>query len=435
MFFFGTSERIRGVWHHLFVRFAVLLAVFLIVGCGADARQASISVSPSTSVEDQPITIQVSGLRPRQHVDLSLASTDADGVRFTSRASFVADAQGRVDLTRTAPLSGGSYTTAWGSGLLASMTTAGSPLVYYSWGSKPRSFTVIATSSGKMLASTTFKRKWSARLYTSRTLTVARDGIDGTLFSPAGAKHRPAVLTFGGSEGGDNDKFASRFAAHGLPTLSVGYFDAPGLPNRLVNIPLEYFERALLWLRRQPEVNPNRITIFTGSYGSEAALLLGVKYPRLMHAIVATVPSAVVTCGIEGANRVTSSGAYCLGSPWTIDGKPLPYTKLLNDPSPWDKPQSEIPVWKIHVPLLLACAGADQVWASCPYARAIVARRRAHGEETTLDVYPQASHFVGSPFTAYDPGAMAKDVSTPWTELDRENLWPKVLGFVQGAHR
>ena len=41
------------------------------------------------------------------------------------------------------------------------------------------------------------------------------------------------------------------------------------------------------------------------SHGSEAALLLGVHYPRLVHSVVALVPSSVVTCGIVGAGRVT----------------------------------------------------------------------------------------------------------------------------------
>ena len=63
------------------------------------------------------------------------------------------------------------------------------------------------------------------------------------------------------------------------------------------------------------------------SYGSEAALLLGVHYPSLVHAVVALVPSSVVTCGIVGAGRVTLTTPRCLGSPWTLGGKPLPHTQ------------------------------------------------------------------------------------------------------------
>ena len=41
-------------------------------------------------------------------------------------------------------------------------------------------------------------------------------------------------------------------ASHGFPALAVAYFDEPGLPCALQNIRLEYFVRAIQWLRAQP---------------------------------------------------------------------------------------------------------------------------------------------------------------------------------------
>ncbi len=380
--------------------------------------------------------MRLSGLRGHEHVTVTLRSTDAKGVAFAAHASFIADSKGNVALARQAPQPGGSYTTAWEMGLIASMVAGQrTPFAYYHWGDGTRTFHLSASSNGRTLASTTFQRRWSNVKYSERKLTVAKDGIDGTFYAPIGAHGRAAVLAFGGSEGGDKGPSESRFAAHGIPTLFVGYFHAPGLPDKLVNIPLEYFHRALLWLGRQPQVDPNRVSLYTVSYGSEVALLLGTRYPSLIHGIVATVPSSVVTCGIVGADRTTATSVYCrLGSPWTFGGKPLPYTTLVNQPRPWDNPRAVIPVEKIQAPLVLACGGNDQVWSSCAFAHAIVARRKRHGEKTTLYVYPRAGHFVGSPEIGYEPGAMASDFFTPWDARGRADLWPRLLTFLHAAH-
>ncbi len=421
------------------VSLLVIAVALVVAGCGGSSHHVGLTVTPSSSAEDQPLTIRLSGLRGHEHVTVTVRSTDADGVAFAAHASFVADGKGNVDLARQAPQPGGSYTTAWKMGLIASMVAGQrSPFAYYAWwGDRPRTFRLSASSNGRTLASTTFQRRWSNVKYTERKLTVAKDGIDGTFYAPTGAHRSPAVLAFGGSEGAIADRggtFSSRLALHGIPTLFVGYFHGPGLPDKLVNIPLEYFHRALLWLDRQPQVNPDRVSLFTGSYGSEAALLLGVHYPTLIHGIAATVPGSVVTCGILGADRAGQSTKQCLGSPWTFHGKPLAHTTLYNNPQPWDNPRAVIPVEKIHTRLLLACGGHDQVWSSCPFAQAIVARRKRHGEQTTLYVYPNAGHFVGSPEITYEPGAMASDLFTPWDARGRADLWPRVIDFLQAAH-
>lgn len=409
---------------------SVAVACLVCTGCGS-GRQVRLDVSPHLSAEDQPLSIQLGGLKAGEQVRLELNSTDAKGIGFVSHAVFRADKEGIVDLDKAAPSGLGSYRGVWSSGLLAGLVPASGKLAYYWWGDTPQAFRLRAIAAGRQLAETTFERRWSTTDYTTRKLTVARDGIYGNYYAPVGAKKRPAVLAFGGSEGGGGGGFQSRYAANGIPVLAIAYFHAPGLPDRLVNIPLEYFRRALVWLAHQPQVDPHRITVSTGSYGSEAALELAIHYPKLVHKVVATVPSAVVTCGIAGAHR-DSTGGYCqLGAPWTLDGKPLPYTHQWDDPDPSDVPAAVIPVWRIKGQVLLACAGADELWSSCPYARAILSRRKAQGEQTTLEAYPGAGHFVGDAEGAYEPGAMALDVTAPATERGREDLWPRILRFIR----
>jgi uncharacterized protein len=105
------------------------------------------------------------------------------------------------------------------------------------------------------------------------------------------------VLLLGGSEGGlPSPLVADMLAGQGYDVLGVGYFGLPGLPSTLSGIPLEYFARALRWLARQPGVDPAKIAVLGVSRGSEAAQLLGVHYPGLVHAVIASVPSDAALC-------------------------------------------------------------------------------------------------------------------------------------------
>jgi hypothetical protein len=63
-------------------------------------------------------------------------------------------------------------------------------------------FAVAVTAHGRTLARTTFRRAWSFRPIVTREETVATTGFEGVYFRPRGVTHRPAVLLFGGSEGG-----------------------------------------------------------------------------------------------------------------------------------------------------------------------------------------------------------------------------------------
>lgn len=413
------------------------LVVIVAAGCGGGGSSHPVlrlQVTPPGSVEDQPVRIRFDGLRRLQGVWLELRSTDANGIVFVSRAAFGADEQGVLDLARAKALTGSSYSGVWQMGLLTSMTAPNAlPLTDYSWGSTPRRFELTATTASVKVASVTFTRRWRRGTYTKLTETVAKNGFDATFYAPAGARSEPAVLAIGGAEGGHGSAWlGERLAAAGIPALVVGYFHAPGLPDKLVNIPLEYFRTALEWLDRRPEVDSSRVSVLGNSHGSEAALLLGVHYPSLVHGVAALVPSSVVTCGIVGAYRVTLFMSKCLGSPWTLAGKPLPYTRVLNDPRPAGELRAVIPVERIRAPVFLACGGHDQIWSSCAYARAIAAGRKAHGESTQLLVYPNASHDLGRPYV-YEPGAHSSDFFIPGDERSREDLWPRLLAFLRAT--
>jgi hypothetical protein len=94
-----------------------LLLLGAAAGCGGTRPGTKVSVSPSTSLADEPVHISVSGLKPSARVTVTLASTDAAHVRWASSAEFRASTTGHVALDRAAPVTG-AYAGVWGGGLL-----------------------------------------------------------------------------------------------------------------------------------------------------------------------------------------------------------------------------------------------------------------------------------------------------------------------------
>jgi dienelactone hydrolase len=275
-------------------------------------------------------------------------------------------------------------------------------------------------------------RIWKAPGVAERQLTLAQDGIDGVMVEPADTTTlHPAVLAFGGSEGGlSTTSVAVALASAGYPTLAISYFGDPGQPANLADIPLEYFASALGWLSRQPGVDPARVVVSGTSRGSEAALLLGAYYPDLVHAVVASVPSSVVNASLPAGDR----------SAWTLHGTELPFVPF-NSPRAYH-PDAVIPVERIRGPLFLLCGGSDLLWPSCPYSHEIAARR-ADNHAPYVDVLaeePGAGHFVGSPVpnapasstTTVSPryGILSVGGTQQADALGRLDAWPRLLQFL-----
>lgn len=273
-----------------------------------------------------------------------------------------------------------------------------------------------------------------ARVFLSR-LFVADGVVDvevddpaivGTLYLPPGAGPFPAVLLFGGSEGGTfyESVMGPYLASKGYAVLGVAYHGAPGVPADLFEIPLEYFDHALSWLAARPEVDAERIGVFGASRGGELALLLGAKLP-IVHAVVANVPSGVMWGGLS------DDGAF--GSAWTEGGEPLPFIQARaagrTEPGPDDltvyiyrgsfedslalaTPEelaaATIEVERTQGPILMVGGDADELWPSCTLAEIADARLAPEHAQTYADeyfCYPEAGHlisFAGGPTADLD---------------------------------
>ncbi len=399
-------------------------------GCGKDRQvKATIGVDEPVALADRQIHLTVGGLSPHAAVTVSATATDRERRQWRGWATVRADGHGVVDLERDRSTSG-TYTGVDGMGLFWSMNPlTGDPEQSWFLPPEPRlqpsyPVRVTVTAHGRSLAERTLTRRWLGDGVTRKSFTVGADGFSGDLYlPPAGHGRHPAVLALGGSEGGNSRKFdAAMLASHGYPTLSLAYFGEPGLPAELQNIPLDYFVRAARTLAAQPGVDPAHVVVSGYSRGSEAALMLGDRYPRVFHGVIAYSPSSTVNPGYPGG-----------GTAWTDHGHPIA--------------DGTIPLDHIGGPLVTVAGDHDVLW---PTNSSVSSSRQIMTElDLSHDPYPHealtflgAGHGVGTfPYLA-----TGTKVRSPVGTLDlggsrvaddkaRERGWPMVLVFLANMER
>jgi Acyl-CoA thioester hydrolase/BAAT N-terminal region/BAAT / Acyl-CoA thioester hydrolase C terminal len=430
------------------------MAVVLAFGAFAARRVSAstavvVQVEPATSLVSRPVQIQVTGLPSDHLATLAVSTVDGKGGQWTSSATYRTTSTGVINLDQSSTVSG-SYKGLDPMGLIESMTptkaTTNTPTVLWA---PSLVFHIAVKVDGHQVAGTTFYREGDTPGVRVQTETLAGTGFVGQWWlPPPGTPRHPGVLVFGGSEGGiSGTRTSAALASAGYPTLDIAYFRSPapaqasleaGLPSQLRNIPLEYFAKALRWLAEQPQVEPQKLYVESGSRGSEAAFLLGVHYPTLVHGIINLSPSDVVRAAYPGGK----------GSAWTFQGKPLRYLGEFIRATHGDgghfatQAEATIPVQDIHGPTLLACGVDDQLDPeSCAYSRDAEHRlTKAHDPfAQPLYTYSNAGHLVDDliPYGAANPAALSSPEyiradNPSWLANDQADakLWPHVLNFL-----
>ena len=110
----------------------------------------------------------------------------------------------------------------------------------------PMLITFTANVGGQQVASTTIKRMIAAE---NVIRTPVRASGGRRLDQPSGAGD--ILGENPGAEGGLHADKAALPASLGFASLALAYFNYDGLPTSLENIPLEYFDTAIRWLRSQ----------------------------------------------------------------------------------------------------------------------------------------------------------------------------------------
>ncbi|MCP2098068.1 BAAT / Acyl-CoA thioester hydrolase C terminal [Actinosynnema pretiosum] len=222
------------------------------------------------------------------------------------------------------------------------------------------------------------------------------------------------MIVLGGSEGGLHELDAALLAGHGFAALALPYFGAPGVPENLVDVPLEHVGAAVDALA---ERFGGPVGLVGGSRGGELALLAASVFPAV-RAVVSVAGSGVVTQCIGAGKRLLEVLELDAAS-WTWQGQPVPYLPYsvssgmraaivngepvvlaeafdLGDGFPEDV---EIPVERIAGPVLLVSGDQDASWPSAALSE--VAHRRleanAHPHAHEHVVHPGAGHLLAGP--------------------------------------
>jgi dienelactone hydrolase len=385
-------------------------------------------VTPADGLIDAPVHMQVSGLPAGKRVTITTQTADAFGRTWRGKATLRADGRGRADPARM-PSVAGTYRGRDAMGLFSSMVPAGWRGRVDTLGMAPAQVATVrllVTADSRPLARATIVRRVSLPEVTVREATMATDGIVGHFCSAPSIVRRPAIVRIGGSEGGvPGVTGCSLLASHGYPTLALGYFDAPGLPPDLANIPLEYFQHALQWLALQPGVDKDKLVMMGVSRGGEGALLVASVYPELVHAAVGYVPSAYVFSGLPDFTKPA----------WTLHGQPVPYLDLRDLPTEAET----IKVERIAGPIFLVGAVLDALWPSADFVSKIAERLRAHGRtDFSALTYYSAGHGVGfelpylrAPTVGNSRGSRISLGGTPAGDARaRGDSWPRLLAFL-----
>ena len=372
---------------------ALLGVVFVLLPIpvmAASPQAPRIEIEPKQALLDGRVKIILQDFPAKQLVTVRVRSTNGLGQIWESHAEFRTDRHGRVNVTTQPPISG-TYRHADASGLFWSMSLPAGETVKLDPArkiQKPAIFQITADVNGQTVVTAMLQRLFIAPGV--ERIPVHDGVVRGTFFVPAGKGSHPGIIVLSGSEGGLNEADAAFLASKGYAALALAYFNYEDLPKTLENIPLEYFEAGINWLKLRREVRSNEIAVMGASRGGELALLVGSTF-RQIKAVVAIAPSGVCWASVNDPRQAA----------WTYQGRPLPFMgtqdltpdqqkqagKILQTAplslTPLFQMQMEnrtavekasIPVEKINGPILLISGDDDQLWPSTILADMVMER-------------------------------------------------------------
>lgn len=415
---------------------AAALAAIGATGC-EEAPAPRLVVSPESGMAGDPVEVTVSGATPGEAIRIDLTSVTADGSTWRSNANFRVPSSGT--LTLADPAIDGTYVGSHSTGLASTlMPDKAAP-------SQPKAvrqgptWTFTAQGPSGVIGSARTQRLNPVDTgVTLDRIDLAIDGFVGTLAMPTDTTDSaPAAVVLGGNEGGiaGAETMAQFLAARGIPTLAVGYWGMPGLPEASSRIPLEYVVRAIEYLKEVRGVDRDRIVVAGVSAGTEAALLLAAYEPDLVAGVVSIAGSSNVHSGYAPDAR---GGRLSGRSQWTWRGKDVPFSPLRIAPPPEDP--SNLPVERLTADILLVCGERDVLTRACDAADAISARIDAAGGAAPEALrYPEAGHFLsGVPWTSAveyglsDPRTVNRGGGTAVTDgAAAADAWPKIVAFIK----
>ena len=366
----------------------ITLILILFPSC-SDKGPIKISIKNDRDLYGTPFSIHITGLSPGEKVILSAFSEDASGSEWTTSSDLTATSRGKTTLSfddtpKNDPQGIDLY------GYLSSMRPTDNSNKNYRYdrenGIKIR-FT--ATNSAGQSASSELVRYYSNPEAELLCDPLDVNGLKGFLYYPEDENRLYAgIILLSGAQGGLEKWLTRIIASHGYAVLALAYFNYQGLPESLAEIPLEYFEKAIEWMKTNEHIKKDGIGLVGGSKGGELVLLLGSRYDTFK-VIVAWTPAA----------HVWQTTSLTPRSSWSLNGQGLPYVPFgytqedmenlqagkltsfnsfylsgLQNADDSTISRAAIPVENIRATILLVSDTDDQCWPSSEFCNMIMQR-------------------------------------------------------------
>ncbi|XP_017266311.1 acyl-coenzyme A thioesterase 1-like [Kryptolebias marmoratus] len=402
------------------------------------SNQVRVRLLPSSRcLFDEPVQVKVSGLRSRQVVTMRARSTDDRDLQFSSSATYRADADGEIDLSRDPSLSG-SYVGVEPMGLLWSMRADTKHKRFQKISSlSPHVVNFSVHEEDRILAEATNER-FLIGDGVSR-VPVKQGNIRGVLFTPPGGGPFPAVLdlyTFGG---GLSEKRAALLASRGFLVLTVALYGHDDLPKNIQEIHLDYFEETIDFLKRQDKVGSKGVGVISRSKAADIALSLSVLVSGVEAVVWINGCSANTTLPLYYKRRqILPALMFDVNKVISSESGAIITKYGMHNPLEEENRATLIPIEKANSRFLFAASEDDLNWDSKAYMEEMVERLKHRGKLNFESVsYPGAGHYLEPPYGPYCPSSFHRVVGMPvrWGGEPRSHaaaevhLWEKVQEF------
>lgn len=448
-------------------KFVTILLLSIVIALGAVffglKSSPKIIVIPEIALIDEPVVISVTNLTPHTRVTIEAACKNKDNDAWKSYATFQADDKGVVNVAKQVPIEG-SYNGIDSMGLFWSMMPTDREILK----KVPNTFNFNEVSLSVIVGDKVQAQKTIHRLAVAPNVEkriIREQGLVGTLFYPKNMQHGPGIIVVAGSGGRIPEGLAQLFASHGYAAFALGYFGVEGLPEKLKNIPLEYFQHAMQWLKNQPQVDKNRIAICGNSRGGELVLLLAATFPQEMQAVIAYTPSGIMAAGswsyknelIPGIQqpsdeeeREAARQGLITAHKGTFEDPEESVSPIMwpffKKATPEKIAAATIPVENIRCPILLISGDDDKVWPSTLFSHMVMERldkkksaiERKHLQFTSAGHGVQNPYWPSSSFPYFHPRAKVWSTLGGTAEGNaraNEQAWKEVLEFLNETLR
>lgn len=230
-------------------------------------------------------------------------------------------------------------------------------------------------------------------------LNVKDHGFRGDLYA-CDSNHDKVIIVFIGSEGSliSAGLIAERFSELGCSALALYYFGGEGLPQQRAQIPMEFVEKALAYLKEYEDGRYKKMGTYGTSIGSMLALEAAILFPEISTVIVAS-PTHIVTEGFATRTKMTGNSFL------TYRGKDIEFCSIPENMKMYAMFQTaystmkkgELEVEKIKGKLLFIASEKDEAWPAIESINKM--EKRLENQHFVYEhraiIYKDASHLAG----------------------------------------